>query len=113
MKRAVLEAWGKLRDDMEKPEVWAKAMRAFNPNMFIAPERAGVYREDMLASAQFYYDSGPSVIIRPSTGNLITSGDNKRPPTFRQGVGVRTGSASLPQLAVVLSRNTSLQVQSR
>lgn len=27
MKRAVLEAWGKLRDDMEKPEVWAKAMR--------------------------------------------------------------------------------------
>jgi hypothetical protein len=57
MKRAVLEAWGKLRDDMEKPEVWAKAMRAFNPNMFIAPERAGVYREDMLAQVDRFVRS--------------------------------------------------------
>lgn len=57
MKRAILEAWGKLRDDMEKPEVWAKAMRAFNPNMFIAPERAGVYREDMLAQVDRFVRS--------------------------------------------------------
>lgn len=44
MKRAVLEAW-------------AKAMRAFNPNMFIAPERAGVYREDMLAQVDRFVRS--------------------------------------------------------
>jgi hypothetical protein len=48
---------GELRDDMEKPEVWAKAMRAFNPNMFIAPERAGVYREDMLAQVDRFVRS--------------------------------------------------------
>lgn len=46
--RAVLDAWGKLKDDDETPEVWAKSFKTFNPKMPVSPEMAVVFRDELL-----------------------------------------------------------------
>ena len=56
MKRAVLEAWGKLRDDMEKPEVWAKAYRRLT-GYTVAEVRVEPMRRDLLADVDNFVRS--------------------------------------------------------